>query len=309
MTPRDELTETKSTGRFRAWIARLGSFDRCEVLPLLTIVLLLIHAPEVWYLRTPLVLVCIAGIAFRRWLHQPSFWYVIATLLGTTIYLNWESADNHKYVITYWALTLCAAFSLPTPQQGASLALSARWLLGLCMLLATLWKVVNPQYDDGGFFEYELIADERFAHFNALVTGVPLENLQQNCELRQLLHEGHLRGAPRELVQLTTSPAVKTCAWFLTWWTVIVEGALAVLFLLPDSRRLAVGRNSLLLIFAATTYAVANVQGFGWMLMLLGIAQCEDRDRDFRLGYLAGFLLIQVYLFPVSAIVDVLAGR
>lgn len=294
--------------RLRATCERLGSFDRLEVLPLLTIVLLLIHAPDIWYLRTPLILLCIGGVAFRQWLRQPSFWYVVATMLGTTIYINWESSDNHKYLFTYWTISLCAAFTLQREIQEESLAHSSRWLLGLCMLLATAWKALNPHYLSGEFFEYELLADERFAHFNAVFTGMPLSDLQANIQLKQWLHEGHLYASTVNAVQLNSYPAVKFLAAILTWWTVVIEGVLAILFLMPDNRSRAIVRNSLLLIFAASTYAVANVQGFGWMLMLLGMAQCEARDRDFRFGYIAGFMLIQVYTFPASAIFDAIAG-
>ncbi len=291
--------------RLNAW----GGFDRLRVLPLLTVVLLLIHAPDVWYLRTPLIFLCILGVAFEQVLRRPAFWYVIATLLGTTVYLNWESSDNHKYLFVYWALTMCAVTSLPREQQGSSLAISSRWLLALCMLLATVWKAVNPQYMDGGFFEYELLTDRRFESFASLVTGMPAVELHTNQELWGLLHHGHLRGLKVDGVQLSTHDGIRPLALFLTLWTVLIEGILAVLYFLPNTRRVAVIRNTLLIVFAATTYSVANVRGFGWMLMLLGMAQSEDRDRDFRLAFLGGFLLIQAYTFPVSAISGVLLGN
>ena len=115
-------------------------------LPLLTIVLLLTSAPDQWYLRAPLVAIFALGVVFRGWLVRPQFWYVVATLLGATVYLTWESADNHKYLFVYWCLTLCCAFSLPRHEQQEALALSSRWLIGLCMLLATVWKLATPEY-------------------------------------------------------------------------------------------------------------------------------------------------------------------
>lgn len=295
-----------------AFVTRLqtwGGFDRRETLPLLTLLLLLIHAPENWYLRTPFIFVAILGLVFREVLHRPAFWYVVATLLGATAYLNWEATDNHRYVFVYWSLTLCAAFSLPRDEQEPSLTLSSRWLIGLCMLFATLWKVCMPDYVSGAFFQYELLLDERFAPFASLCTGLSAEQLSLNRELRDLLHEGHLRDLNVKSVTVTTAPNIATVAFALTWWTVIIEGALAVLFVLPDNRRTAVVRNTLLILFAASTYSVANVRGFGWMLMLLGMAQCEDRDKDFRAGYLAGFLLIQLYTLPISQIADAVSAQ
>jgi len=64
-------------------------FQPLSALPLLTIVLLLTAAPPQWYLKGPLIAVFGLGVVYRRWLRRPAFWYVTATLLGATIYLNW----------------------------------------------------------------------------------------------------------------------------------------------------------------------------------------------------------------------------
>src|SRR6267142_2915333 len=103
----------------RDWLGRLH-FESREALPLLTVVLLLTAAPDQWYLRGPLVAAFALGVVYRQWLTTPQFWYVVAALLGTTVYLNWESSDNHKYLFVYWCLALCSAFSLPREQQSAA---------------------------------------------------------------------------------------------------------------------------------------------------------------------------------------------
>jgi hypothetical protein len=285
------------------WLERLR-FEPREALPLLTVVLLLTATPDQWYLRGPLVAVFALAVAYRRWLATPQFWYVVATLLGTTVYLNWESSDNHKYLFVYWCLALCGAFSLPQAQQAAALASSSRWLIGLCMLLAAMWKLAMPDYRDGSFFEYTLLADERFAYFTSTIAGLSLKALADNRALVELVREGHLRGANISSVVFSTSPAIGYLAQAMTWWTVAIESLLAIAFLAPDRRVTAVGRNTLLLIFAATTYVIAPVRGFGWMLMLLGLGQCEERERAFRPLFLAALVLIQLYTLPVAAIVE-----
>jgi hypothetical protein len=267
-------------------------------------VLLLTATPDQWYLRGPLVAIFALAVVYRRWLTTPQFWYVVATLLGTTVYLNWESSDNHKYLFVYWCLALCGAFSLPQAQQPAALATSSRWLIGLCMLLAAMWKLAMPDYRDGSFFEYTLLADERFAYFTSATAGLPLKVLADNRALVELVREGHLRGADISSVVFSTSPAIGYIAQAMTWWTVAIESLLAIAFLAPDRRVTAVGRNTLLLIFATTTYVIAPVRGFGWMLMLLGLGQCEERERAFRPLFLAALVLIQLYTLPVAAIVE-----
>ena len=286
----------------------LLDIDPLDVLPLLTVVLLLTSAPDIWYLRTPLILLCATGLVFRTLLRRPALWYLAATLLGGVIYLNWESADNHKYLMCYWCLALCCAFSLPKKSQGDALALSSRWLIGLCMLLAAVWKIGSADYVSGAFFQFELLADERFAYFTRLLSGVSAEQLADNRDLRMLLADGYLRGIEVSEIALTGSPQVSGLAHAVTWWTVLIEGALGVAFLAPNRPWIAKWRNALLLAFAVSTYSVATVRGFGWMLMLLGLAQCSDREKGFRLGYVLAFLLIQAYMLPIGEIADVIAN-
>ena len=51
----------------------------------------------------------------------------------------------------------------------------------------------------------------------------------------------------------------------------------------------------LLLAFCVTTYALAPVAGFGWLIATMGLAQCRPRQRLLRGAYLAVFILILLY--------------
>jgi len=50
-----------------------------------------------------------------------------------------------------------------------------------------------------------------------------------------------------------------------------------------------------LLTFCVTTYALAPVAGFGWLIATLGLAQCAVNQRVLRGSYLAVFVLILIY--------------
>jgi hypothetical protein len=88
---------------------------------------------------------------------------------------------------------------------------------------------------------------------------------------------------------------------------VLIEGLIGGLFLLPSNRWTNRARNLVLILFAVTTYSVAPVRGFGWMLMLLGLAQCPRDDWRYRWGFLGGMLLIQAYMLPLGQILQILA--
>jgi hypothetical protein len=280
--------------------------QRLHALPLITILILLTNSPDVWYLRTPLVLLCILSLTYNTLREIPATWFLAFAMLATTIYLNWESSDNHKYVIAYWCLTLCCVFTVAESRREQTLEIASRLLIGLAMFWATLWKAMTPEYMNGTFFEYTLLADDRFAPFTELWGGISSTTLADNRELRSLLVHGYERGL--EIVQTTlqSNSRVSFMAQVLTWWTVLIEGWLAAIFFIPDSKNVARLRNASLLLFAITTYSVATVRGFGWMLMLLGLAQCSERDKAWRAWYLAIFLLIQIFTLPTSEVLALL---
>ncbi len=87
--------------------------------------------------------------------------------------------------------------------------------------------------------------------------------------------------------------SLRLAAHLLTGWTAALETALAVAFLWPVGRGPSPARHALLLLFCVTTYAVATVEGFGWLLLAMGAAQCEAPR--LRAAYLAAFLLVLVY--------------
>jgi hypothetical protein len=79
------------------------------------------------------------------------------------------------------------------------------------------------------------------------------------------------------------------------FWTIAIEGLIALLFLAPLSRRWKSCRDIALLTFCATTYPFATVAGFGWLLVAMGIAQCARQRVGTRLAYVGMFLLILGY--------------
>lgn len=291
--------------KFRRVFARLRRFmeiDALEMMALLTIFLLLLSPLSVWYLRTPLVILGVLAVTYRPLLKKPSFWYIVATVWGTAVYLNWPTADNHKYLIGYWCLTLCCTCSLPKDCQEEGIRLTSRWLIALCMAFATFWKLYSSDYLDGSFFHHSLLVDERFSLFTRLVGDLASDKLADNNQLWELIRRGYLRGVEIDTAVLASSPHVRWLAMIVTWWTVIVEGILAWLFLLPDRKWTSVLRNTTLLAFVITTYSVAPVKGFAWVLILLAMAQCRPGQWYFRLAFLLVFLLVQVYTIPFGDI-------
>ena len=79
-----------------------------------------------------------------------------------------------------------------------------------------------------------------------------------------------------------------------TAWNLFINAAIALAFLWPGDR-LSNARHSLLLVYCAVTYAIATVDGFGWLLLAMGSALCRADQRRLRSIYVVMFVLIIFY--------------
>ncbi len=62
-------------------------------------------------------------------------------------------------------------------------------------------------------------------------------------------------------------------------------------------------RQILLIIFLVTTYPIATVIGFGWLLCIMGFAQVDSPEQwRTKIGFLFVFFLMELYLVPWASI-------
>jgi hypothetical protein len=251
----------------------------------LTLVGLLLKPIGSGGLRPALLLLVAAGLAWPRALRQPVLWLALAALTGWRVVADWPLADNHAYLLAYWCLAIGLALLAPDPRRA--LAWNGRALVGLAFALATLWKLFSPDYLDGRFFRVALVEDPRLAPFAMHVGGLGPELLEERRAYLGL----HIDGPAPDFEPPPEPARFRALAAASTFGVVALEAAVALAFLLP----LAGWRHALLLLFCATTYAVAPVVSFGWLLLAMGAAQCAPDARSTRLAYLAVFGLLVLY--------------
>jgi hypothetical protein len=167
---------------------------------------------------------------------------------------------------------------------------------------------MTPDFRSGMFFEVQMLSDARFFAFTSFCTGTSAADLENNVRaLGELQHAGpdQSLAAP-----LRCSVGVRPVAIAMTIETLLIEGAVAVAFLMCPISRLAMKiRNWLLLFFVVSTYSVATVIGFGWLLVIMGFSQCERDERHSRTTYAAAFVLLQTFTVPWRSVIDHLLGR
>ena len=268
---------------------RIAATDALDLALRLTLLDLLFQPVGDWTLRPFVLVLAGAGLLIPGWLRRPPLWLGLVLLTGLRVILDWPLPDNHAYLLAYWCLAVFLSLLTRDPAQG--LAFDGRWLVGLAFAFATLWKLGSPDYLDGTFFRVTFLVDPRFESFSRLVGGMTLEHVEA---LRAAL-ERHADGTGAALSGIELPRRLLLAERFVTFWTVAIEGAVAVAFLWPLKRGPARLRHALLLVFCATTYAVATVAGFAWLLLAMGVAQCEREQRITRALYVAVFFLVLLH--------------
>ncbi len=254
----------------------------------LTLLLIVLYGPMFWEMRVPAVMCAAVGLAWPRCVRSSAFWAVFAAIVGLGIVPRAYVVDNHKMLLVYWALALCCAGA-----RADLLARNARVLIGLCFALATFWKATTASFTSGDFLAWELLSDGRFRNFAHLAVGLSTAELQGNAAALRDMEAGGMN------VALSVSDRLRFVAVGMTVWTLFIEGLIGVSFLLGERVRwLGKARNWALIVFVATTYPIATVIGFGWLLALMGLAQCRSDERAAACAYFVLFVLMQLYLVP-----------
>jgi hypothetical protein len=263
----------------------------------ITCVLILLAGPREWYVSVFASALAASALIFSRLRDHHAFWTFLGTAVGTSALYNWESTDNHKYLLAYWCLAI--ALSTGTQDRRAFLSTSGRLLIGVSFTLAVLWKLRSPDFITGDFFRLMLFTDIRFSAVTSWVGGVPLSELRDFrppwAEIETISDVQKFRA--RDMV---LSARLDTVAVVMTWWTLVIEAFIALSFLLPDRSWLGRVRDVPLLVFAVSTYSVATVLGFGYLLLAMGV--CQGRHALVRVAYLAVFVLMFLFQIPVFAL-------
>jgi hypothetical protein len=298
--PALSLTVPASRPRPTPWWERAAAETSVIELSAITSLLMLVaYSDAASQLNTPLMSLAVAGLLLRYLRERAEFWLLVSCILVVRHFTHWYGLDNHQWLLTYWfvAAGLCRL----ARDRDAALQLCARLLVGSCFLLAFAWKLATPEFRDGAFFEITLLTDSRFAGLAQVAADLPASRIQAlGASIRELLSTG----GQVESVVFASPPRLQVVSRLLTAWTLLIEGALALGFLWPRPPALVrKGRHLLLLTFVVTTYAVAPVIGFGWVLIAIALATCAGESTRIRCLYLAIYIALPLGKLPFGRLV------
>jgi hypothetical protein len=272
----------------------------------LTAIILLLRPFDVWWVAPFVLVAACLSLVVRAVRRAPITWILVAGFVAARIVFVWPLADNHIYLLGYWCLAIGLALSAPA--SAATLATSGRWVLGAAFAMAVLWKaVLSPDYVDGRFFRVTLLTDERFADASLVFGGLARDQMADNRRFLEPLPEGAVLLDPPPFVE---PPRLRMFAAVATWGGLVLEALVALLCLIPAKGRLDLARHAALLVFCTTTYALAPVAGFGWLIATIGLAQCRPNQHLLRGAYISVFLLIVLYSeIPWTGVLAEWTGR
>jgi len=259
----------------------------------LTAFMLLLHGGGGWILEVPLRLICVWMLLSPTALRSQRVWLSAAFLLTLVHANHWYSIDNHKYLMTYWTITV--AVGVGAANTASVLANNARLLIGLCFGFATFWKFYAGEYLDGSFLHSVFLTDGRVTTPMAAVGGVLEAELENNRAMLSLLTQHPSDDA---FVSLATSARLEGIALVSSYWTLFIEGLIAILFLWPGkSRRWMMAQDAALLVFLATTYVLLPVAGFATLLAIMALSR-RTGPHSWRVVYISILVLIQLTRIP-----------
>ncbi|BAU63526.1 hypothetical protein STA3757_08910 [Stanieria sp. NIES-3757] len=262
-----------------------------------TALFLLLYGSSTVFLDIPLCILCGLMLLSPTLLTSQVMWVLICGMVWWVNATDWLWIDNHKILITYWCLVCALAVS--AKDTDGVLAWNGRILIGLTFLFATTWKILAGEYWDGGFLHYTFLTDDRVAAVATAIGGLSPDALPQNRLL-----EGLLKQFPEAIgsVTLSTSSRLQTFTLAASYWTLWIEGCIAVAFLVKPLHLFSRFRDWFLILFIATTYFLLPVLGFAYILIIMGFAQSHPKHRAIRVTYIVLFAFLQLSRLPWNSL-------
>ncbi|MEM9473408.1 MAG: hypothetical protein AAGA00_15755, partial [Pseudomonadota bacterium] len=249
--------------------------------------------------RISVQLALLAVVLRPALLDNRTLWLLLSVVNTVALVTAWVSADNHKYLTVYWVYVVTLSVCVSDRKLAESiLAWHGRFFLVFVFCAAALQKTFSPTYMSGEMFEMRLLIDERFkafAHLMGLDKNVTNAAYDLSAQLRNPMTE--FEG---NAVALPANDKVRTLGLVITWYDLIIQFAIGLIFIPARAVTDRIG-HYLLLFFIFTTYLPAPVFGFGWLLAIYGLCLSWKKYPGFNTAYLVSFVAILLYQLPWRA--------
>ena len=274
---------------FQNILNKFGNIDFYNLALRLTLLDLILRPIGSWEIRVPLLITSILGLVIPGLLKSPAIWFLLTGFALSRVIFDWPLSDNHAYLLFLWCF---AIFISALKKDKILLTKNARLMIGLVFLFAFIWKAfLSPDFLDKRFFSVNMIEDPRFSEFTQVTCNISKDDLNYFRDYVKQHVDGNLVFA--EVINFNLG-CINKIAGFLTYYTIVLELLIALFFLIPKKISISKYRDYFLILFCISVYSVATVEGFGWLLIAMGISQSDNKKLPILL-YILSFFIILFY--------------
>ncbi len=267
----------------------------------MVLIILLVLMKDNAVLSILMPVIVIPGLLFNKVALNKYYWLILS-LFSVIPYLILDLVGyvpNHKHIFAYVILAVTIILFLSKEEDILdNLRYQSKYIIGLCFLFAVAGKFLAPEFLDGRFFEFTNTADPRFYGFTSFIADVdPLALKANETNIESLMSTAN----PNMIFTLNGAENLHTIGMVISYWTIFIEGMIAISFCLPASFLLSKYRNVFLIAFILTTYPIATVYGFAIILTALGFVQSTTKKNQltkYSLFYLMVFILLPLIQIP-----------
>ena len=270
-------------------LKKFGNIDFYNLALRLTLLDLILRPIGSWEIRVPVLIASILGLVIPGLLKNPAIWFLLTGFTLSRVIVDWPLSDNHAYLMFLWCF---AIFISALKKDKILLTKNARLMIGLVFVFAFIWKAfLSPDFLDKRFFSVNMIEDPRFSEFTQVTCNISKDDLDYFRDYVKQHVDGNLVFA--EVINFNLK-CINKIAGFLTYYTIVLELLVALFFLIPKKISISKYRDYFLILFCISIYSVATVEGFGWLLIAMGISQSDNKKLPILL-YILSFFIILFY--------------
>ena len=283
---------------FQNILKKFGNIDFYNLALRLTLLDLILRPIGSWEIRVPVLITSILGLVIPGLLKNPAIWFLLTVFTLSRVIVDWPLSDNHAYLLFLWCF---AIFISALKKDKILLTKNARLMIGLVFLFAFIWKAfLSPDFLDKRFFSVNMIEDPRFSEFTQVTCNISKDDLNYFRDYVKQHVDGNLVFA--EVINFNLK-CINKIAGFLTYYTIVLELLIALFFLIPKKISISKYRDYFLILFCISVYSVATVEGFGWLLIAMGISQSDNKKLPILLYILSFFIILFYREVPILNII------
>ena len=274
---------------FQNILKKFGNIDFYNLALRLTLLDLILKPIGSWEIRVPVLITSILGLVIPGLLKNPVIWFLLTGFTLSRVIFDWPLSDNHAYLLFIWCFVI---FISTLRKDKILLTKNAKLMIGLVFCFAFIWKAfLSPDFLDKRFFSVAMVEDPRFSEFTQLTCNISEYELYDFRDYITQHVDGKLLNG--NVVNFNLG-CIDKISGFLTYYTLILELLVALFFLIPKKLAISKYRDYFLILFCISIYSVATVEGFGWLLIAMGISQSDNKKLPILL-YILSFFIILFY--------------